>query len=124
LKEHIEEHPVNSHHQGVSYAVQQNGIMFAVEGLATSSASIQRRLVNAHGGIVSVEAKDFGDTATRSEFESIMISLASMDRGKTRSVSDTVRDMPDIDAEKIAKLIYNFFITRLQMKIPEVAAAC
>ncbi|MGH9340296.1 MAG: hypothetical protein ACRD1R_12105 [Acidobacteriota bacterium] len=84
--------------------------MVAVEVLATSPASLQRRLEGAYGSFLDVEPKDFDDEEMRATFEQIRSRIARVQDGQIISIAATCRQLSDQEAAEIADFVLSLFL--------------
>ena len=84
--------------------------MVAVEVLATSPASLQRRLEGACRSLNKVEPKDFDDEEMQVTFEQIRSRLTRVQHGQIDSIAATCRQMSDQEAAEIADFIFSLFL--------------
>ena len=84
--------------------------MVAVEVLATSPASLQRRLEGAYRSLNKVEPKDFDDEEMQVTFEQIRSRLTTVQHGQIDSIDATCRQMSDQEAAEIADFIFSLFL--------------
>ncbi len=84
--------------------------MVAVEVLATSPASLQRRLEGAYRSFMNIEPKDFDDEEMQTTFEQIRSRLTRVQHGQIDSIASTCRQMSDQEAAEIADFIFGLFL--------------
>ena len=84
--------------------------MVAVEVLATSRASLQRRLEGAYRSFIDIEPKDFDDEEMQATFEQIRSRLTRVQHGQIDSIAATCRQMSDEEAAEIADFIFSLFL--------------
>jgi hypothetical protein len=84
--------------------------MVAVDMLATSPASLQKRLEGAYRSFIDVEAKDFDDKEMQVTFEQIRSRLTRVQNGQTDSITATCRQMSDQEAAEVADFIFALFL--------------
>ena len=84
--------------------------MVAVDVLATSPASIQKRLEGAYRSFMDIEPKDFDDEEMQTTFEQIRSRLTSVQHGQIDSIAATCRQMSDQEAAEIADFIFGLFL--------------
>jgi hypothetical protein len=88
--------------------------MVAVEVLATSPASLQRRLEGAYRSFIDVEPKDFADKEMRATFEQIRSRIRSritrVPDEQIGSIAATCRQMSDQEATEIADFLLGLFL--------------
>jgi hypothetical protein len=84
--------------------------MVAVEVLATSPASLQRRLEGAYRSFMDIEPKDFDDEEMQTTFEQIRSRLTRVQHGQIDSIASTCRQMSDQEAAEIADFIFGLFL--------------
>ena len=84
--------------------------MVAVDLLATSPASLQKRLEGAYRSFIGVEPKDFDDEEMRATFEQIRSRLTRVQHGQTDSIAATCRQMSDQEAAEVADFIFSLFL--------------
>jgi hypothetical protein len=82
----------------------------AVELLATSPASLQRRLEGAYRSVISIEPKDFDDEEMEATFEQIRSRIMTIQHGQIDSIAATCRQMSDQEAAEIADFIFSLFL--------------
>lgn len=93
----------------LSYPYEKFSI--AVSGMASSAASIQRRLESAYMSFHPVRAEDFKDPEMRETYEEIMAGLTKVKDPVKGHVPATLALMPDAEAERIAGLIVDLFFS-------------
>jgi hypothetical protein len=84
--------------------------MVAVEVLATSPASLQKRLEGAYRSFIDIQPKDFDDEEMQITFEQIRSRLTRVQRGKIDSIAATCRQMSDQEAAEVADFIFSLFL--------------
>lgn len=84
--------------------------MVAVEVLATSPASLQRRLEGAYTSFIDVEPKDFDDKEMRATFEQIRSRITRVPDEQICSIAATCRQMSDQEATEIADFLLGLFL--------------
>jgi hypothetical protein len=84
--------------------------MVAVEVLATSPASLQRRLEGAYRSFIDVEPKDFDDEEMRATFEQIRSRITRVPDGPIDSIAATCREMSDQEAAEVADFLLGLFL--------------
>lgn len=84
--------------------------MVAVEVLATSPASLQKRLEGAYRSFIDVEPKDFDDDEMRATFEQIRSRITRVQDGQIVSIIATSRQLSDQEAAEIADFIFSLFL--------------
>jgi hypothetical protein len=84
--------------------------MVAVDVLATSPASLQKRLEGAYRSFMDIEPKDFDDEEMQTTFEQIRSRLTSVQHGQIDSIVATCRQMSDQEAAEIADFIFGLFL--------------
>ena len=84
--------------------------MVAVEVLATSRASLQRRLEGAYRSFIDIEPKDFDDEEMQATFEQIRSRLTRVQHGQVDSIAATCRQMSDQEAAEVADFIFSLFL--------------
>jgi hypothetical protein len=84
--------------------------MVAVEVLATSRASLQRRLEGAYRSFIDIEPKDFDDEEMQTTFEQIRSRLTRVQHGQIDSIASTCRQMSDQEGAEIADFIFGLFL--------------
>jgi hypothetical protein len=84
--------------------------MVAVEVLATSSASLQRRLEGAYRSVIGIEPKDFNDEEMQATFEQIRSRIMAVQHGQIDSIAATCRQMSDQEGAEIADFIFSLFL--------------
>ena len=82
----------------------------AVEVLATSPASLQRRLEGAYRSFIDVEPKDFDDKEMRATFEQIRSRITRVPDEQIGSIAATCRQMSDQEATEIADFLLGLFL--------------
>ena len=84
--------------------------MVAVEVLATSPASLQRRLEGAYRSFIDVEPQDFDDEEMRTTFEQIRSRITSVPDGQINSIAATCRQMSEQEAAEVADFLLGLFL--------------
>ena len=84
--------------------------MVAVDMLATSPASLQKRLEGAYRSLVDVESKDFDDKEMQVTFEQIRSRLTRVQHRQTDSIAAACRQMSDQEAAEVADFIFSLFL--------------
>jgi hypothetical protein len=84
--------------------------MVAVDMLATSPASLQKRLEGAYRSLVDVESKDFDDKEMQVTFEKIRSRLTRVQHRQTDSIAAACRQMSDQEAAEVADFIFSLFL--------------
>lgn len=84
--------------------------MVAVEVLATSPASLQRRLEGAYRSLIDVEPKDFAEEEMRATFEQIRSRIMRVPDPQIDSIAATCRQMSDQEAAEVADFILGLFL--------------
>ena len=84
--------------------------MVAVEVLATSPASLQRRLEGAYRSFIDVEPKDFDDKEMRATFEQIRSRITRVPDEQIGSIAATCKQMSDQEATEIADFLLGLFL--------------
>jgi len=84
--------------------------MVAVDVLATSPASLQKRLEGADRSFIEIEPKDFDDDEMKATFEQIRSRLTRVQHGQIDSIAATCRQMSDQEAAEIADFIFSLFL--------------
>lgn len=83
----------------------------AADALATSSATIQKRLLSATSCLISLRSEDFPGTF-RAEFDDLWHNLTRKNPvGSEGSIEATISSLSDEEAEKLAKRIFSLFTT-------------
>ena len=72
--------------------------MVAVDVLATSPASLQKRLEGAYRSFIDIEPKDFDDDEMQATFEQICSRLTRVQQGQIDAIAATCRQMSDQEA--------------------------
>jgi hypothetical protein len=85
-------------------------LMVAVEVLATSPASLQRRLEGAYRSFIDIEPKDFGDAELEATFEQIRSRITRLQHRQTDPIAATCRQMSDQEAAEVADFIFSLFL--------------
>jgi hypothetical protein len=98
-------------------------LMVAVEVLATSPASLQRRLEGAYRSFIDIEPKDFGDAELEATFEQIRSRITRLQHGQMDPIAATCRQMSDQEAAEVADFIFSLFlIIAEQRQRPSISA--
>ena len=84
--------------------------MVAVDMLATSPASIQKRLEGAYRSFTDIEPRDFEDDEMQVTFEQIRSRLTRIEQGQIDSITATCRQMSDQEATEVADFIFSLFL--------------
>ena len=84
--------------------------MVAVDVLATSPASLQKRLEGAYRSFIDIEPEDFDDDEMQATFEQIRSRLTRVQQGQIDAVSATCRQMSDQEAAEVADFIFSLFL--------------
>jgi hypothetical protein len=84
--------------------------MVAVDVLATSPASLQKRLEGAYKSFVDIEPRDFDDEEMRGTFEQIRSRLTRVQHEGIDSIAVTCRQMSDQEAAEIADFTFSLFL--------------
>ena len=84
--------------------------MVAVDVLATSPASLQKRLEGAYRSFIDVEPKDFDDKEMQDTFEQIRSRLTRVQHGQIDSIAATCKQMSDQEAAEVADFIFSLFL--------------
>ena len=84
--------------------------MVAVDVLATSPASLQKRLEGAYRSFIDIEPKDFDDEELQATFEQIRSRLTRVQHGQVDSIAATCRQMSDQEAAEVADFIFSLFL--------------
>ena len=84
--------------------------MVAVDVLATSPASLQKRLEGAYRSFIEIEPKDFDDDEMQATFEQIRSRLTRVQHGQIDSIAATCRQMSDQEAAEVADFIFSLFL--------------
>ena len=84
--------------------------MVAVDVLATSPASLQKRLEGAYRSFIDIEPKDFDDDEMQATFEQIRSRLTRVQHGQVDSIAATCREMSDQEAAEVADFIFSLFL--------------
>ena len=84
--------------------------MVAVDVLATSPASLQKRLEGAYRSFIDIEPKDFDDEEMQATFEQIRSRLTRVQHGQIDSIAATCRQMSDQEAAEVADFIFSLFL--------------
>ncbi len=84
--------------------------MVAAEVLATSPASLQRRLEGAYRSFIDIQPKDFDDEEMEATFEQIRSRITRVQHGQIDSIAATCRQMSDQEAVEVADFIFSLFL--------------
>ena len=84
--------------------------MVVVDVLATSPASLQKRLEGAYRSFIDIEPKDFDDEEMQATFEQIRSRLTRVQHGQVDSIAATCRQMSDQEAAEVADFIFSLFL--------------
>jgi hypothetical protein len=84
--------------------------MVAVDVLATSPASLQKRLEGAYRSFIDIEPKDFDDDEMQATFEQIRSRLTRVQQGQIDAIAATCRQMSDQEAAEVADFIFSLFL--------------
>ena len=84
--------------------------MVAVDVLATSPASLQKRLEGAYRSFIDIEPKDFDDDEMQATFEQIRSRLTRIQHGQIDAIAATCRQMSDQEAAEVADFIFSLFL--------------
>jgi hypothetical protein len=84
--------------------------MVAVDVLATSPASLQKRLEGAYRRFIDIEPKDFDDNEMQATFEQIRSRLTRVQQGQIDAIAATCRQMSDQEAAEVADFIFSLFL--------------
>jgi hypothetical protein len=84
--------------------------MVAVDLLATSPASLQRRLEGAYRSFIDIEPKNFDDEELETTFEQIRSRLTTVQHEQIDSIAATCRQMSDQEAAEVADFIFSLFL--------------
>jgi hypothetical protein len=84
--------------------------MVAADVLATSPASLQKRLEGAYRSFIDIEPKDFDDGQMQATFEQIRSRLTRVQDGQIDSIAATCRQMSDQEAAEVADFIFSLFL--------------
>ena len=84
--------------------------MVAAEVLATSPASLQRRLEGAYRSFIDIQPKDFDDEEMEATFEQIRSRITRVEHGQIDSIAATCRQMSDQEAAEVADFIFSLFL--------------
>jgi hypothetical protein len=84
--------------------------MVAVDVLATSPASLQKRLEGAYRSFIDIEPKDFDDDEMQATFEQIRSRLTRVQHGQIDAIAATCRQMSDQEAAEVADFIFSLFL--------------
>ena len=84
--------------------------MVAVDVLATSPASIQKRLEGAYRSFIDIEPEDFDDDEMQATFEQIRSRLTRVQQGQIDAIAATCRQMSDQEAAEVADFIFSLFL--------------
>ncbi len=82
--------------------------MVAVDMLATSPASLRKRLEEAYRSFIDVESEDFDEEEMQVTFEQIRSRLTQ--HGQTDSIAATCGQMSDQEAAEVADFIFSLFL--------------
>ena len=86
----------------------------AVDVLATSPASLQKRLEGAYRSFIDIEPKDFDDEEMQATFEQIRSRLTRVQHGQVDSIAATCRQMSDQEAAEVADFIFSLFLRMVE----------
>lgn len=84
--------------------------MVAVDLLATSPGSLQRRLEGAYRSLIDVEPRDFDDRDMQTTFKQILSRITRIQDGQVGSIAATCRQMSDQEAAEVADFIFSLFL--------------
>ena len=84
--------------------------MVAAEVLATSPASLQRRLEGAYRSFIDIQPKDFDDEEMAATFKQIRSRITRVQHGQIDSIAATCRQMSDQEATEVADFIFSLFL--------------
>ena len=84
--------------------------MVAVDVLATSPASLQKRLEGAYRSFIDIEPEDFDDDEMQATFEEIRSRLTRVQQGQIDAIAATCRQMSDQEAAEVADFIFSLFL--------------
>ena len=84
--------------------------MVAVDVLATSPASLQKRLEGAYRSFIDIEPKDLDDDEMQATFEQIRSRLTRVQHGQIDAIAATCRQMSDQEAAEVADFIFSLFL--------------
>ena len=84
--------------------------MVAVDVLATSPASLQKRLEGAYRSFIEIEPKDLDDDEMQATFEQIRSRLTRVQQGQIDAIAATCREMSDQEAAEVADFIFSLFL--------------
>ena len=84
--------------------------MVAVDVLATSPASLQKRLEGAYRSFIDIEPEDFDDDEMQATFEQIRSRLTRVQQGQIDAIAATCRQMSDQEASEVADFIFSLFL--------------
>jgi hypothetical protein len=84
--------------------------MVAVDVLATSPASLQKRLEGAYRSFIDIEPKDFDDDEMQATFKQIRSRLTRVQHGQLDAIAATCRQMSDQEAAEVADFIFSLFL--------------
>ena len=84
--------------------------MVAVDVLATSPASLQKRLEGAYRSFIDIEPEDFDDDEMQATFEQIRSRLTRVQHGQIDAIAATCRQMSDQEAAEVADFIFSLFL--------------
>ena len=92
------------------YSHARGNFFSAVRSLATSSDTLQNRLIDAHDSVLAVKLDEFeGDIELKIKLARIL-DLMGVDRdGIETAVVENAAHMGDLEATKLAELICDFF---------------
>jgi hypothetical protein len=85
--------------------------MIAVDVLATSPASLQKRLEGAYRSFTDIEPKDFDDGEMQATFEQIRSRLMRVKHGEIDFIAATCTQMSDQEAAEVADFIFSLFLS-------------
>jgi hypothetical protein len=84
--------------------------MVAVDLLATSPGSLQRRLEGAYKSLIDVEPRDFDDREMRTTLKQILSRITRIQDEQVGSIAATCRQMSDQEAAEAADFIFSLFL--------------
>jgi hypothetical protein len=84
--------------------------MVAADMLATSPASLQRRLEGAYRSLIDVDPEDFDDREMRATFKQILSRITRIQDGQIGSIAATCRQMSDQEAAEVADFMFSLFL--------------
>ena len=84
--------------------------MVAVDVLATSPASLQKRLEGAYRSFIDIEPEDFDDDEMQATFEQIRSRLTRVQQRQIDAIAATCRQMSDPEAAEVADFIFSLFL--------------